>query len=264
MSRYLGQRVFGISKIAVVLLVVLVAAACSSSQSEQVSESSASVDLISEIMGENTDKFDATRYELTALCMKEQGFEYERPTTVSDSRDTFSLEYRQEFGYGISHRPAPIVSEMVGESAQLSAPQTEAHGAALGQCLDEAQRELDLRVEKNLGAIPEERMEDIWAALFGMSPELSENISNWSKCLAEEGFSYQMPLEIQMSLEEEYSRVRQQGDTAVEQFQQKEINLAVAELKCYEQHVKQDQEKLLDQLNQELADTIDATSIYDE
>ncbi len=238
---------------------------------------SASPGILDELLGRSDGR--AARYFVEneiASCMKATGFEY-TPLTPADGEvnatpEYFTVEFRQAYGLGLANSPDADVTTGRDEQMSSSGPNDE-HLSNISDeeweawidqeavCFDDAWAEVESRQADFIEELPEETSDRLYGVIFRTAPELTSAVDSWSGCMAEEGYQYANQIEMFTSLEQELQAIGD-GDGR-SGFAKKEVEIALADLACDEQHVSEIAGNLETELEQDLQEELDGRGFYD-
>jgi len=225
--------------------------------------------VLEELLGRDTKFRDEAQHDLIKRCMKSNGFDYSAPRVFSEPTvvaPRASLEYREVHGYGIApelrtNQEPQVLDPTDDDFNVMSEREQRAFNAQEQRCWDDAQQELNARVQSNVDNLPDGLLDHIIAAELAVAIELRENVDDWSRCMNERGHPYADSVALWQDLEQRFSEVRSDTE-AVERFRAQEIAVAVDDFHCFEEHVAVAQDALLDDLKAQLNGSLEADSIY--
>lgn len=193
-------------------------------------------------------RIDREAERLIAICLKEQGFDYDRPYVADDpvlDADTDPVEWAAQYGYGVSTLDliAPATSSVPRSAAEQAAYDAALYGD--GTASDAA---YDWEKEGCLGAAYHEATDgadevmrdERFAALFeavdtvqtevDTSPAVLALQSEWSDCMADAEFpDLESPVAARRSVQDQLA-----AEADLAELRAHEVALAVADLDCRE------------------------------
>jgi hypothetical protein len=230
----------------------------------------------------------------TRDCMKAQGFDYipvdpyaQRAALTGKARMS-DEEFQKQFGYGIStlfgrgteqSDPNDRIRKSLGQ-ADRAAYDRALWGENTGVTFAEA---VDSDAIDQLGGCTKQATERVFggaatlSALKGKLDELDDRIAqdqrmvkatdDWSQCMAQEGFRYSEPDEIDSDIQKRFESIVGVGvrpgatvppdsgtsydKAALAQLQQDEVKIATADLKCEKQEITPVEHKVRPQYEQQ-------------
>ncbi|WP_263120221.1 hypothetical protein [Cellulomonas sp. RIT-PI-Y] len=193
-------------------------------------------------------RIDREAERLIAICLKEQGFDYDRPYVADDpvlDADTDPVEWAAQYGYGVS--TLDLITPSTSSTPRSTAEQA-AYDAALYGVGTETDAAYDWEQEGCLGAAYHEATDgadevmrdERFAALFeavdtaqievDASPAVLALRSAWSDCMAGAGYpELASPVAARQSVQEQLT-----AEADLAELRAHEVALAIADLDCRE------------------------------
>lgn len=196
-------------------------------------------------------RIDREAERLIAICLKEQGFDYDRPYVADDpvlDADTDPVEWAAQYGYGVS--TLDLIAPPTSTDTRSAAEQAAYDAALYGTGTDVAESDVvyDWEQEGCLGAAYHEATEgadevmrdERFTALFeavdtvqtevDASPAVLALQSEWSDCMADAEFpDLESPVVARQSVQEQLT-----AEADLAELRGHEVALAVADLGCRE------------------------------